>query len=338
MPSNKDRLYIGLYARGGKSKMPGKEDTYHWALIIGPKVENYNDKDKKAATKYHAKERLDGWEFTEERISLQPVDALLVRILIAKIERKDRAVDIFRKIPIKPDELGWNCVSWVKEALAALQTDGRALGTGNVDWKVIRDAAMSYVEKKKEEHRFDGKGDYDSSRAPTWDILEGRETIAHMDILSTSSIQTTPSKQRVDINNSHLRRFLLLVRVRLYSRNLPPHGPILMLSNDLCVKIGNLKSPTEAPMLQFVARNTSITVPKVHLPFERNENVPCGGQVARKDNATRLIRSKSKAKENILARLKGMVDQLRRIPTPPGHLISNVAGGPLFDGRLAQGS
>jgi len=26
MPSNKDRLYVALYARGGKVKMPGLED------------------------------------------------------------------------------------------------------------------------------------------------------------------------------------------------------------------------------------------------------------------------------------------------------------------------
>jgi hypothetical protein len=33
MPSNKDRLYLGLYARAGSAKMPGKEDTYVHRLI-----------------------------------------------------------------------------------------------------------------------------------------------------------------------------------------------------------------------------------------------------------------------------------------------------------------
>ena len=28
MPSNKDRLYVALYARGGTALMSGKEDTY----------------------------------------------------------------------------------------------------------------------------------------------------------------------------------------------------------------------------------------------------------------------------------------------------------------------
>lgn len=28
MVSNKDRLYVGLYARAGAARMPGKEDMY----------------------------------------------------------------------------------------------------------------------------------------------------------------------------------------------------------------------------------------------------------------------------------------------------------------------
>ncbi|KAH9861359.1 hypothetical protein J1614_011105 [Plenodomus biglobosus] len=32
--SNKDRIYVALYARGGQDP-----DTYHWAITIGPKNE-----------------------------------------------------------------------------------------------------------------------------------------------------------------------------------------------------------------------------------------------------------------------------------------------------------
>jgi hypothetical protein len=32
MPPNKDRLYIALYARAGKARMPGKEDTYAYLV------------------------------------------------------------------------------------------------------------------------------------------------------------------------------------------------------------------------------------------------------------------------------------------------------------------
>ncbi|KAI5800041.1 hypothetical protein EDC01DRAFT_648706 [Geopyxis carbonaria] len=177
MPSKKDRLYVALYARGGSAKMPGKEDTYHWALIVGPKVEVDRSGAMVTGTRYHAKEGIHGWVFEEQTINLHPTNALLVRVMVGKIEHKDSAVDIIRETPIKPAEPGWNCVSWVQEALAALQADGKALGTSNVNWNAVRDTAMWYVEKKKAEHRFDGKGDYDPSKPPTWDLLQGRETI-----------------------------------------------------------------------------------------------------------------------------------------------------------------
>ncbi|RDW79841.1 hypothetical protein BP6252_04479 [Coleophoma cylindrospora] len=63
MPSNKDRLYIALYTRGGSTKMPGKEETYHWALIVWPKIEMDKSGAMAEGTRYHAKERFQGWVF-----------------------------------------------------------------------------------------------------------------------------------------------------------------------------------------------------------------------------------------------------------------------------------
>ena len=88
--------------------------------------------------------------------------------------------------------------------------------------------------------------------------------------------------------------------------------------------------------MQFVARHTSIPVPKVYCAFEREgckyilmERVQ--GKILWADWLARSAESK----EKILAQIKDMVDQLRRIPAPSGQGISNVAGGPLFDGRLS---
>ncbi|KAH1664153.1 hypothetical protein KXV52_008126 [Aspergillus fumigatus] len=86
MPSNKDRLYVALYAHGGNPTMPGKEDTYHWALIVGPKVEAEDG----IGVRYHAKERpkLGGgseWFFEERECPLAPTSMLLVRIMVGKV-------------------------------------------------------------------------------------------------------------------------------------------------------------------------------------------------------------------------------------------------------------
>ncbi|KAI1325731.1 hypothetical protein F5Y16DRAFT_411254 [Xylariaceae sp. FL0255] len=152
MPSDKDRLYIALYARGGSPKMPGLEDTS--ALIVGPQ----NDKGPAAeGTRFHAKEvvTVTGvpprpqmvWTYEEKNIALRPTALLLVRIVIGK------------------------------EAMEVLLQDGKALGTSAKSWTAVRDMSMQYVAQKKAAHRFDGKGNYDLARVATWDMLEGKEIV-----------------------------------------------------------------------------------------------------------------------------------------------------------------
>ena len=151
---------------------------YHWALLVGPKEEVEGGE----GMRYHAKERLGAgvqseWIFEERPVSLQATNMLLVRITIGKVEKMDRLVNILRSIPIRQGEQGWNCVSWVREALEAVQADGKALGTSIIDWGKVRDAAMTYCQKKRDEHRFDGEGNYDMSKAATYDLIERKETI-----------------------------------------------------------------------------------------------------------------------------------------------------------------
>ena len=118
-------------------------------------------------------------EFIYDEFStpLRAIDMLLVRLMIGKVERRDRLVSILRSVPIRQDEEGWNCVGWVKEALESLRADESAMGKSTLEWQAVRDGVMDYVEKKKAEHRFDGLGSFDMSKVATYDMLEGRETI-----------------------------------------------------------------------------------------------------------------------------------------------------------------
>ncbi|KAK0390716.1 hypothetical protein NLU13_0219 [Sarocladium strictum] len=186
MPSDKDRLYVALYARGGKPTMPGLEDTYHWGLIIGPKKELADSE----GSRYHAKEVIQNignqdapvsqsvFQFEERGIPMAATAMLLVRIMIGKVKDKKRLESIFRNTPIQSRVTGWNCVFWVKEAIETAIADKKALGVPEgCTWQTIRDVAMWYIEKKKAAHRFDGKGDYDQRKAATWDMIEGIERI-----------------------------------------------------------------------------------------------------------------------------------------------------------------
>ena len=155
-----------------------RPNRYHWALIIGSKDEVKNDQGKR----YHAKENIVGqgrseWAYEERTISIKSSNMLLVRILIGKVTDLDRTVNILRSTPIRQNLATWNCVTWVQEALEALRADPKALGTSVVEWQKVRNAAMEYCQKKKDQHRFDGQGNFDMSKAATYDLIEGKETI-----------------------------------------------------------------------------------------------------------------------------------------------------------------
>ncbi|KAJ5730604.1 uncharacterized protein N7483_005112 [Penicillium malachiteum] len=158
MPSNKDRLYVALYARAGKPKMPGKEDTYHWAFIVGPK----NESSESRGFRYHANEMPklgQGSEFFyQESYYRNASNMLLVRIVVGKVTNRARLLEILRTNPVQNDEPGWNCVSWIRQGLEKLQSDNMALGTSVLDWETVRYEAMDYCQRKRDTRRFDGQG------------------------------------------------------------------------------------------------------------------------------------------------------------------------------------
>ncbi|KAJ5151977.1 hypothetical protein N7492_010272 [Penicillium capsulatum] len=152
--------------------------------MVGPKFESQGA----TGTRFHAKEELtmiEGsyrllWKYESKCTPLIATDMLLVRIVVGTVLDLRRLVSILETIPVRGDEPGheqWNCVKWVKEALSSMERDGTVLGTSVVKWSSVRNAAMWYVEKKKSEHRFDGKGAVNDLRVPTWSLLEKRESI-----------------------------------------------------------------------------------------------------------------------------------------------------------------
>jgi hypothetical protein len=73
------------------------------------------------------------WEFEEAPTTILPARMIMVRILIAKIESRDRLAQVLRKVPIRQGQQGWNCVLWIKEALAELQMSTNIIGTSMVE-------------------------------------------------------------------------------------------------------------------------------------------------------------------------------------------------------------
>lgn len=154
---------------------------YHWAFITGPKSESLNSQ----GSMHHVKNCLIRagdppipqlvWEYQEVKVTMAPTPRLRIRVMIRKINDKQRLMSVLRNTPVRGEGSGWNCVEWLKEALEFVERDDVALRTSVTDWKTVRDAAMWYVEYKHGQGRFD---ECDGpKRAPTWDIVERRELI-----------------------------------------------------------------------------------------------------------------------------------------------------------------
>ena len=89
--------------------------------------------------------------------------------------------------------------------------------------------------------------------------------------------------------------------------------------------------------MQFIAQRTSIPVPKVYCAFK------CKGLtyivMERVDGQMICqgwsLRSKE-SREHLLAQLKGMISEMRRISSPKNNGVSNVVGDSLYDQRLPK--
>lgn len=117
------------------------------------------------------------WIFEEYECPLLATSMLLVRVILGKVEDSNRLVEILRSTPIRQGQAGWKCVFWVKEALETLTADSKALGTNVIEWEKVRGEAMPYRQSKKDQHRFDGQGNFDTTKALTYDLIERKEII-----------------------------------------------------------------------------------------------------------------------------------------------------------------
>lgn len=142
-----------------------------------------------------------------------------------------------------------------------------------------------------------------------------------------------PSESK-PVNDTRLRRFLVLASIKFLKHFRPRNGGILFLSNKICVRYGPLKNLSEASTMEFIRQHTSIPVPRIICSFTHRgwtyivmERIH--GDMIGRGWPSRTAESKAK----ILSQLKEMVDDLRRI-APPNLVVSNVDGGMLYDGRI----
>jgi aminoglycoside phosphotransferase len=113
-------------------------------------------------------------------------------------------------------------------------------------------------------------------------------------------------------------------------------GTILYL--DLCIKFGDAVTLSEANTLQFIAKHTSIPIPKVHHAFTHHgKSYILMERVRGETIATRWPTLSEASKLSIFNQLKEIIKELRSVPYQTGG-ISNLDGGPIHDFRLQNSS
>ena len=110
------------------------------------------------------------WFLEERECPLAPTSMLLVRIMVGKVVDGNRLVEILRNTPIRQGQPGWNCVFWVR----------KALGMSVAEWEKVRNEAMVYCQRKRNQHRLDGQGKFVMRKVPTYlDGAEGDRYMSH---------------------------------------------------------------------------------------------------------------------------------------------------------------
>ncbi|KAI1196698.1 kinase-like protein [Nemania serpens] len=145
------------------------------------------------------------------------------------------------------------------------------------------------------------------------------------------------------INDGIFTRVVTLLAAKIldqkYMRRIWKQPSGVLFGFRFCIKTSPITTLAEAHVLQFVANNTSIPVPKVYSAFAHRGQVyivmeRIGGNMLAKGWVCRSEESKAK----ILNQLRGMIQQLRDIRPPSDYAVANINGGPIFDDRLSGSS
>ena len=119
----------------------------------------------------------------------------------------------------------------------------------------------------------------------------------------------------------------------------------LFLEQRMVVQVGSdriIKGPCmeqELEALQFVAKYTTIPVPKVHRTYRRNEGLFIEMDFVKGVNLETVwetVELSNTQKSNIFKSIEDYVSQLRSFTSPDGVAVGSVTGGPVKDGRITH--
>ena len=149
-PRPNSRLYVALYIRDGLP--PGlhpKDDRYHWALLAISSNSNQ-------ATRFHARDFFSSpeqtrWFYEEIHVDARGTPKLLAKTLLGDIHGMERLFEALRDVPLVQQTAGWNCISWIRGALDAIEEDGEVLSGDSYirDWVELKMLVLDAADAEK---------------------------------------------------------------------------------------------------------------------------------------------------------------------------------------------
>ncbi|KAF2023627.1 hypothetical protein EK21DRAFT_105175 [Setomelanomma holmii] len=169
-------------------------------------------------------------------------------------------------------------------------------------------------------------------------MTESKDTLNLLPTISSAApgaISSVSSFSVYNINATAFRRHLTLLAIKLLKRFRKRNGTVLFLSKKICVKYGSSVSLSEASSIPFVAKHTSVPVPRVYCAFANSNRAYIMMEGIHRDPVgLGWLKRSEESRVKILDQLKDMVGEMRRIIPPIGIGVAHVEGGPLNEPRL----
>ncbi|KAL8948055.1 MAG: hypothetical protein Q9222_005722 [Ikaeria aurantiellina] len=143
------------------------------------------------------------------------------------------------------------------------------------------------------------------------------------------------------INDTWWRRHLTLLALKIprFLKKHPREDYLRLPHKKLWIRRARAGDFSEAQTIQFIARHTSIPVPKIYCCFKRKGDIWLVMEwIKGRDVAQGWRQRSEQSKDRILDQLRHMITEMRQVPHPEHLGVASVTGGALNDGRVPGSS
>lgn len=172
-------------------------------------------------------------------------------------------------------------------------------------------------------------------------------SLSELKALTPSQLKTRQDQRRLPlgeradppsiapVNSTPLSRFLTRAAVRFLWTRRPHYGRLLFLTSRICIKQCDLMHLSEATTMEFLRKHTSLPIPKVYCAFKHgNRTYIVMERIRGRVIVDGWLQRTDESRAQLLAQLKGYLDEMRALEPPVPGMVQGVYGSKLEDFRV----